>query len=268
EKVSEEVERIPASVSEAKRERLRQALLRQRNMRGAAAPKTALTREKLTAINEMDHVVRILPQIQLPGRIHSDERVENITIFGITPQSPRLRDRLIAGDGFQTANEHSLVVSEFLLYRWGIIEDADVEALVGKKVSLDCRFYGMPSHSLILNLLGAAGGNPNPRHANPPEKISTQIPAALEKLDLTPSERATLKDLLTAPKSNPAFRPDFVVAEEFTIAGVVRSPIEDDNQPGWFNWEQQSLYSDVLLPIDTAEAMAFRLPDVNERGLN
>jgi putative ABC transport system permease protein len=268
EKVSEEVKRIPESVSEAKRERLRQALLRERNMRGGTGPKVALTREKLDAIAKLDNVVSVLPQIQLPGRIHLGEHVENIMVFGLPPQSSRLRDRLIAGDGFHDANEHSLVVSELLLYRWGIIEDADVESQVGKKVRLDCRFYGMPSHSLILNLLGAGGGNPNPRQEIVLEKIAKQVPAALEKLDLSSSERAMLKDLLTAPKSKRAFRPDVVVAEEFTIAGVVRLPVDDDIQPGWFNWEQQSLHSDVLLPIETAEAIAFRLPDINERGLN
>jgi putative ABC transport system permease protein len=268
-KIPPEELQIKGTIGDDKRERLRQALIRHRNLTRGYTPKAALTKDKLDAISALDHVIQpIIPHIQLPGRVHFGDHVENTSTFALPPDNPRLRSRLIAGDGYQAADDRSIVVSEFLLYRWGIVEDADVAAVVGKKVRLDYQSWGMRRPNLLLNLLGGAGNNPSASQEIVLDKVAKQVPAALEKLDLTPSERAVLKQLMTPPKSVPPVHPDVSVSEEFTIAGVVRCPTEEDTKPGWFGWDQQSLYVDLILPVETAEAMAFRLPDIREAGLN
>ena len=255
-------------VSEEKRERLREALMRFRNFSGRRKVKTRLTREMLADLANLDHVVRVVAPVGLPGRIHYGDRAESINTFSLPPDNQRMRDRLIAGDDFQSADEHSVVLNEFLLFRWGIVTDADVAAVVGKKLRLEYHGWGARRPNLLLTLLGGGGINPDSSQEAVLDKAAKQIPAAIEKMDLTETERAALRQLLAAPKQSPAWHPDISISEEFTVAGVVRWPAKDDRQPGWFSWDEQSLYADVLLPIGTAQEMAFRLPDIQENGLN
>src|SRR5262249_51524603 len=134
---------IDATVSETRRERLRQAIIRHRNSTRPSLPKTPLNAEKIEALTELDHVVRVVPQIQLPGRIHFGDKSETISTFGLPANNSLMRDRLIAGDGFHTPHDRSVVLNEFLLYRWGIIDEADLAAAVGKKVRLDVHVWGV-----------------------------------------------------------------------------------------------------------------------------
>jgi putative ABC transport system permease protein len=254
-------------VTEEKRERIRDALMRLRNFSGQRKVKTPLTREALAEVASLDHVVRVVAPVGLPGRIHFDTRSEDIVTFSLPPDNRRMRDRLIAGDGFQSADERSVILNEFLLYRWEIFTDADVAAVVGKKVRLDYHGWGMRRQNLLLTLLGGSGVNPDVTQEDVLDKAAKQIPAAIEKMELTDSERAALRRLLATPKKTPAVHPDVTISEEFTVAGVVRWPMKDERQPGWFSWDEQSLYADVLLPIETAQEMAFRLPGTQANGL-
>jgi putative ABC transport system permease protein len=251
------------------RERLREALVRNRNMTAARGPKLPLNQNTLRQLRELEHVVSILPVIELPCRVQLGEHSDNVSAFALPPDNVRMRKRLIAGKGFQKSDDRAVLVSEFLLYRWGIIEEADVAGIVGKTIRLDLQSWGMRRPNLLLALLGAGGGaSPDAAQEKVLTRVVQQLPAALDKMDLKPSERAALKKLLSAPPSSASSRPEVTVSEEFTIAGVVRCPVKTDSEPGWFSWDEQSLYSDVLLPLETAQDLAFRLPDSRERGLN
>ena len=69
------------------------------------------------------------------------------------------------------------------------------------------------------------GVNPDVTQEDVLDKAAKQIPAAIEKMELTDSERAALRRLLATPKKTPAVHPDVTISEEFTVAGVVRWPI-------------------------------------------
>ena len=46
------------------------------------------------------------------------------------PQDPPYLRRMIAGRFFESVAEPTVVVSEFLLYRWGLIDDAAVDKAI------------------------------------------------------------------------------------------------------------------------------------------
>src|SRR5262249_8138907 len=148
------------------------------------------------------------------GRIYFGEKADTISTFGLSADSALLRDRLIAGDGFQTPRDRSVVLNEFLLYRWGIIEEPDLAAVVGKQVRLDGHVWGMRRPNLLLRLLGGAGANADAGQEAILEKAAQQLPAALDKMDFSPAERSALRQLLTTPRPPPAFRPDQTVSVE------------------------------------------------------
>jgi putative ABC transport system permease protein len=259
---------VKGHVSDEKRERLREALVRHRNMTRQRGPKTPLTEDKLAALETLDHVVKVTPQIELPSRIHYADHIEGVATFALPPDNSRMLKRLIAGTGFASSDAREIVLNEFLLYRWDIVDDADVAGLIGKRVRLDYHGWGMRRPNLLLTLLGGIGADPSAAQEKVLEKVVKQLPTALDQMELSSAERSTLKGLLTAPRPAPMFQPDVSVSEEFTVVGVVRYPTKEDTSPGWFSWDEMSLYADVLLPIKTAEDMAFQLPDIRQRGLN
>lgn len=268
EEIPKDQPQIKGVVSDAKRERLRAAWIRSRTITRPRSLKTPLTQDRLAQLANLDHVVQVMPQIELPGRVHFGEHDAEVRTFAVPPDIRSMRGRLIAGNGYASADDRSVVVSEFLLYRWGVVEDADVAGVIGKKLRLDYHGWGVRRPNLLLTLLGGGDSNLNTVQDAVLDKAVKQLPAALDKMDLTSGERATLRKLLEAPKPTPALRPDLSVSEEFTIAGVVRCPTKDDTQPDWWSWDRSSLYANVLLPLETAKSMAFRLPDIQEHGLN
>src|SRR5262249_54225383 len=153
-----------------------------------------------------------------------------------------------------------------LLYLCGVVDDADVPHVLGKKLRLEYRDdAGRPNQ--LLYLLSPGTGAADVEEKQVLEKALQQLPAALEKMQLTPAERATPSKLLDKPHPQQRVGQNLTIAEEFTIVGVVRLPVEEDQETGFFRWDP-SLYADVILPMESAEEMVFRLPHVQEQGIN
>jgi putative ABC transport system permease protein len=257
---------VKGEMDDAKRKRLREALSRRWFMHHARAPRTPLSQERLAQIAALEHVTAVTPEIDMPGRAVFADHVEDVSTGAVPYNSPRLRKRLVAGDGFVAADQRAVVVSEFLLYLWGIVDDADVPSVLGKKLRLEFRDDpGRPNQ--LLFLLSPGTGDASIAEKQALEKAVQQLPAALDKMDLTPAERATLRKLLERPPPQRRVGQNPTIAEEFTIAGVVRLPVEEDQERGFFRWDP-SLYADVILPVQSAEEMVFRLPYVQEHGAN
>src|SRR5205823_7928546 len=88
------------------------------------------------------------------------------------------------------------------------------------------------------------------------ERLTRRLPAALQKLDLTPAERDLLRPLLNPPAA-PDPAAEAGAAVELTIKGVVRLPTEADFQEGR---GRAVAVADVLLPQKTAEELFLRGP--------
>jgi putative ABC transport system permease protein len=257
---------VKGTMDDAKRKRLREALGRRWQWHHARAPRNPLNQERLAQIAALEHVTAVTPHIDLPGRVVFADHVEEVATAAAPHDSPRLRRRLVAGDGFVAADQRAVVVSEFLLYLCGIVDDADVPSVLGKKLRLEYRDDpGRPNQ--LLYLLSPGSGAASVEEKQVLEKAVQQLPAALDKMQLTPAERATLRKLLEKPPPQRRVGQSLTIAEEFTIAGVVRLPVEEDQEMGFYSWDP-SLYADVILPVESAAGMVFRLPHVQEQGAN
>ena len=148
------------------------------------------------------------------------------------------------------------MVSEFLLYRWGIVDDAAVSGVVGQKLRLEFRAE-QPGSGLGLYLWKSNGSPMTREETTAVDKIKKQLPGALDKFDLTPEERDLFR---RAVREEPLKTPSIVV-EEFTIVGVVRQASEDE-----LRGPSETSSADILLPVRTAEDLFFRVP--GDRGLD
>jgi putative ABC transport system permease protein len=265
--VPEEELRVEGTMDDAKRERIRNLLTRRWFMSHPRNPKTPLTSERLEKLAALDHVVDVAPEISFQGRCHFGDKLEDVTTWAAPAGNPQLRDRLVAGADFVGANERSAIVSEFLLFQWGIVNDADVPSVLGRKVRLEIGPGVNQRPNLLLSLFGVTVANPDRAQRKVLEKAVKQLPAALKNMDLSDDDRATLRKMLT-PQSREAEHSDLVISEEFTITGVVRAFSKEDQEGGWFGRHYASLYADVILPLKTAEDLAARLPYVQEHGFD
>jgi putative ABC transport system permease protein len=260
---------IKGPMSDAKRERLREAIIRRWHARKGRKPKVPLTRERLAELAALPHVQSAVPALMAHGRIFYHDKYEDVATSAVTPDNKRLQKRLLAGSTFASVDARTVIVSEYLLYKWGITGDADVARMIGAKVRLDYR-YGRRPPSMLLSLLGARSTNLTPEQERVLDKAVKQLPVALEAMDLTPAERDTLEHMLRTPPPDPSRAKEFYLSEEFTIAGVCRGPMKDEEEEYSFGTflDRMSLDADVILPLTTGEEMFTRLPFFPENGFD
>jgi putative ABC transport system permease protein len=263
--IPEEKLRVPGDMSEAKRQRLRQAIVRRWRWEDArGVPRVPLTRERVRELEAIEHVEEVVPVVELGGWASLGDRSQEVMGFAVTPDNRAFANRVVAGSPFSSPSERSVLLSEYLLYQWGIVDDADVGRVVGRKLRLEIRPMRRKS-GLLLMLFGTPGGSPKmtPEDEKVLEKATRQLQAALGMLDLTPAERESLWKLLRSTSVQPEPGKDEAIVEEFTVAGVLRDFTNDEVRN---LWERLNRDSDVILPLQTAEELFHRLPTNAEQG--
>ena len=146
-----ESEREPRGpMSEAKRERIRRALVR--NWRGVfhRDRRIRLDAAALRRIEALDHVVRVEPVVQLFGTAALGGKNHEASACSVPTGSRFLADRLLAGRLFKPGDGRVAIVHEYLLYRWGLVGDLDADAALGRTFRMEYR--SSPRGSLHLSL--------------------------------------------------------------------------------------------------------------------
>jgi putative ABC transport system permease protein len=253
---------VNGRMSDAKRERIREALRQRWQRKHQSGPRVAISQERLKRWRALPHVEAVIPSIHLGGWGFYHGRGQEVYASGATPGNNDLARRLIAGRSFTAAGGRDVLVSEFALYLWGVVDDEQVRRVPGQKLRLEFRF-GASSPNLLLALLNPGQASTTPEEEQVLRKAARQLPQALGKLDLKPAERQTLRRLLRRTPEARAMKEE-KVSEEFTIAGVLRLPAKDDRIDPW----QGAGDVDVILPLGTAERLFFRSPYVREHGVN
>jgi putative ABC transport system permease protein len=241
---------VHGEMSEAKRSRIRQALLNQRLRYGRRGPRTPLDRERLRALAGLEHVTAVTPLYQQGAWAMLDGQAHSVMTCSATPDNTFYRDRIVAGEFFHRPDERCVVVSEFLCYQFGFAGDEDVVKLLGKKFRLEFRTEPRRT-GLGVFLLKADGAGPSRAEQVALEKIQAQLPSALDHLELTPDDKDALRAALSSRPPEP--RVDY--AEEFTIVGVKRQANDEEQK---LPWDQLNSDGDVVLPVGTAEELFFK----------
>ena len=184
----------------------------------------------------------------------------------VTVQEKSLHNRLVAGDWFTTDDQPSVVVSEYLLYLWGMASDEEVRGTLGRKVRLEYH-TGAHKPSMLMALFGLDPTAAGPEQEKVLQKVVQRLPEVMKKLDLTPQEMETLQRTLQGPTLPKTRRqPDRLISAELTIVGVFRGPEKDDPQGGSIV-ERYRPEADVLVPVDTAQELFLQNPSHAQSGI-
>jgi putative ABC transport system permease protein len=260
--------RVEGAMSDAKRERLREAIVRRWQRKNVRGPRVPLTPEMVKALAAIEHVESAVPMLYLGGRAYFGSKTEDMTAAALPGDNQELRRRLVAGAPFADAEDRGIVVGEYLLYLLGVADDTAVEQVLGQKLRLEFH-SGRRVPDLLLPLLNATGVRVTPEEERLLEKAAKQLPAVLDKLDLSADEREALHKVLRRPPSRPDRSAPVTVGEEFTIRGILRGPTKDEEDNAWVGGlERLSLDADVLLPPQSAEGLFLRMPAHREQGFS
>jgi putative ABC transport system permease protein len=257
---------VKGEMSDPKRERIRRAMIRWWSRKNVRHPVVPLTRERLDALAQLPHVQSVVPFLFQGGQAVFDNQVRDVMTCAATSENRHLRARLVAGDYFQSDNERTVVVHEYLLYLWGIRSEEDVDNVVGRKLRLKFHLGRRPP-VMLLSLLNGRTENLSSEETKVLEKLVNQLPTALDKMDLTSGERDILTRLLKSPPPKTRSMAEVSLTEEYTIAGVIREFTDRDPNPGW-GLGRIVQTADIFLPVETAEELLGRTPQVVENGFD
>jgi putative ABC transport system permease protein len=254
---------VKGKMSPAKRRRIRAMVRRRQARRSQPGPEVPLTRDRLRQLASLDHVRAVVPALQLAGRAVLGQQTQDILASAANPDPDSYRPRLLAGKAFAGPHAPSVLVSEFLLYRWGVTDDDEVRRALGQTVRLEFR-SGPHAPSMLLTMLNAGKDHLDAKQEKVLAKAVRQLPEALDKLELTADERETLQKMLQAPPPNQNQPREVRLAREFTIAGVFQNATESEARKDPRLWE--TLDEEVLLAPQTAQDLFFRIPYLRDLG--
>ncbi|MCH8922869.1 MAG: ABC transporter permease [Planctomycetes bacterium] len=250
---------LPGKMDEQRRERILEAKIR-RWPRDHKRPKLALNDEGLKKLRELEHVSSVKPNVYQRFRATlvdvPDKPLDAISI-GEAVDEKRLGERLVAGKGFTDKSRNDVLVHEYLVYRWGFVDDDDVQQVIGKKIQIDFKKRGSGAAAL-LDLGGLGDLNFSPEDRQTLDEVMRNLP------DLNEKQREVLKKAMSLlPKQ--AKSSETPPGEEFTIVGVIRD-LSKEEQSQRLDLGNLGLDVDLIFPLDTARRLALKVPKRAERG--
>ena len=131
---------------------------------------------------------------------------------------------------------------------------------LGKKLRLEIR-AAKGKTGFYVQLIKADGSTETTREEEAVlEQIRQTLPQSLDQLGLTPAQ---IKLLRSAFGREPQWK-NAAIAEEYEIVGVMRLATDDERQQP-FEYRQDT---DLVLPVETALDLYYRIPAGAERGLD
>jgi putative ABC transport system permease protein len=251
---------VKGAMSEARRERLREALVRR--WQGRPKSPEGLTPERLAQLAAIDHVTAVTPSITLYGRARLGERTYRATFASAQPGDPAYDRRVLAGHFFTDGEPRGVVITEYLLYRLGIRNEADMEEIGGQSLRLEMQPNRPWSGNLLL-LFNRLPFQLTPGEEDLVDRIRTRLPAAMASMDLLAEDRTRFDRLLrrlqpTHKRPGPAR-----ISQELTITGVLRDPTKEELHENLGG----NAFADVLVPSPLLTEVFFEVPDNRERGV-
>lgn len=247
---------ITGDMSDARRARLREAVLR-RWRRPAARPPTGLTDEDVEKLKRLPHVQSVTPALGGSATAFwQNKRIDGAIVTAAADDvgGPR---RMVAGRYLDQGQGEGVLISEFAAYRWGFENEADVESLVGQKVRLAIAQAPRAGATQLLALLDVGGEGLTGEQRNALESVARKLPLVLDKMDLTEKERKVLADLLeqqARPKPH---------TEELIIVGVFRDLERSEQGP----WDGPIRGVDLMVPPEVSKRMYYKRPGARAQGL-
>ncbi len=242
-----EATEVAGEMSDDKRNRIRRALAEHQRRSEPRDPNARLSRHRLAELAALEHVAEAVPVLHSNGHAVLEGREQATVMNAIRPDDAACQKRLVAGRMFRGPDERGVIVSEFLLYQFGMITDDDMAQALGKTLRLEFRRqFSKPG--LLVHLIKPGENELTRDERIALDTLSKNLPGALDRLDLSAAQIEMLRKSMAqeAPR-------DLVFGVDLPIVGVVRLATDADRKS---LWDPLAVNGDCLLPIETALNLA------------
>jgi putative ABC transport system permease protein len=248
---------VKGQMSEARRRRLREAIARRWQPK-EARPGQGLRESQIAEMEKLDGVESVTPILIWLGKAAYQGRSVPGTIRVASAADRGIARRVVAGAPLGPGDGEGVLVSEYLLYRWGIVNEADAGSVIGRRVRLEIPL-GPAGVGTLLQLLSVARPDMTKEEARVLARLLPRLPAALAAMPLPEKDREVLKRILS--ESHPG--KGGVVVREVPIRGVFRDVERDELSP----WDGPIRAVDVYIPASVGRGIFYVRPERRQTGL-
>lgn len=265
---------VPPEVPADRRDRLRKKLVQEYRNTHRPEQMTLVTAEQIERFRrhpDVDDVVTF--RVQHANISVGDERTSGMVYAGrVDVFEPSLADHLLFGRAPEPNAADEAVLSEFALFKLGLKTDEQLRAVVGKRVRVVLGVGDFAKAGSIAYLLspGAAQEELNRTQAEVLDKIARQLPAQIDKFDLSDIEKAMVKAVMTRKPTNDLPRrwsqDEYSAVIECTVVGVTRLPEDRPFDPADLLGGTPMPAWEVFLPPAAEQKLFAQVPAVASLG--
>jgi putative ABC transport system permease protein len=248
---------VRGRMSEERRTRIQKLLIREWRQQYSRRH-VKITRDRFAELADLEHVASVIPQYPIGGQASWGDHLAEVRLAAGIDRN-HLAGRLVAGELFRSDDEQAVLVHEVLLYRWGLADDTALENLIGQRLRVE--LGGDQRRQQLVGLLGGDASKLAAGDRQALDKALKQLPNVLAQLDLTDSDRKSLRRLLPSQPGPTSPRP--ILRADYVIAGILA-----DVEPRWDRSivEQAEQTADLVLPLATIDALYRQTPLYEEVG--
>jgi putative ABC transport system permease protein len=253
--------KVTGRMSPERRERIRKVLAERVRQRDSENERVSLTREKLEALARIPHVVRMVPVVVGGVVATLRNRPEDASFSSGAGEDPEFRKRVVFGRPFESDDERSVLLSEMFAHRIGLIDDRDLDEILGRPLRIEIRGQeDGPSFHVALSGRSKSSGSRDEQSAL--RQVAWQLPAVLDSFSLTGEEAATLRKAI---QQQPAKVDSVIVTDDFRVVGIFRELTEEERKDAWSHFPA---HTDLVLPRRAAVDFTFRDQANREQGVD
>jgi putative ABC transport system permease protein len=260
---------VPESITGERRERLRQAKIEQFQAERPRKPPTPITSEVIRQFAAIPDVQSVESSYAERGAVRVRDKKVDLMLSTTNWKTAQLSEYLVAGVIPSDNTSDDVLVRETALVRLGFESDADFAQALGQPVSITLGYKASTSSLPAMSALGLGMLDPSQAQEKLLQKLSLELPKALEATNLSTDEKSVLQTMLAMRgkvKIEPPRGPE-TVTRTFRIAGILRKPTAEEFRKassrrfGFFNTP------DIHMPLNSGQAMFEEFPEIRERGL-
>src|SRR5262245_6088033 len=255
---------VKGEMSEERRARIRKLLVQQWRDHSVRRSPIPLNRELIERLEQEPHIDVVQAGFSANGRLAVNGRSIQTGIRPWPIGQEGLRKQLIRGQVPASDSSQAVLVHEFLLYQLGIRGDDEIDRALGRPLRLEIYNHAR-SPRLLMSLFDAQAVTMSGEESQLLEKATRLLPSAVDKLDLSPSEKESLRQLLQR-RDLPTYTPQrLTITGDFVLAGVFRNlePEEEKHLP---IHERMYRFSEVVIPYQAGIEFCERLPRRRDQG--
>src|SRR5262249_54381065 len=129
--------KVAGRMSPDRRERIRKVLAKRARQGRSGREQVNLTQDRLEALSRIPHVRRMVPIVGSRVVVTLGNRPEEASVSSGAGEDPEFRKRVVAGRSFDSDDERAVLLSEMFAHRIGLVDDADLEQVIGRPLRVE-----------------------------------------------------------------------------------------------------------------------------------